>query len=90
MELAPNTSMNARVGNESFLIRDVKECSMSDARLICHSTRISTPRIKMCIKMNHRNWPIDFVERTQDRENNGMVTAKTRPGTCEDAETGMY
>lgn len=28
--------------------------------------------------MNHRDWPVDFIERTEDRENNGVVAAKTR------------
>lgn len=71
--------MDTGVGDKTLFICDVKKCSMGDARLICHSPGVSIPRVEMCVKMNHRDWPIDFIERTEDRENDGMVTTKTRP-----------
>lgn len=80
--------MDAGVGNETLFIRDLKECAVSDARLICHSTRVSAPRIKMRIEMNHRDWPIDFIECTEDGENDGVVTTKTRAAICEDMVKG--
>lgn len=80
--------MDTGIGDETLLISNVKECAVGDAGLICHSTRVSSPSIKMGIKMNYRDRPIDFIERTKDRENNCVVTAKTRPAMFEDKKKG--
>lgn len=32
----------------------------------------------MCVEMNHGDWSIDFMERSKDREDDGVITAKTR------------
>lgn len=44
--LAPDTSVDAIIGEQAFLLRQEKECAMGYSRLICETlTRVGRPGI---------------------------------------------
>jgi hypothetical protein len=66
--------VNARIRQEPLFVRDVKETPVRDTRLC--GRRLGMPRIKVCVKMNDRDGPVDPVQRAENRENDRVVTAK--------------
>ena len=74
IHFASDTSVYARVRHEPLFVCDVEETTMRNTRLC--GRRWELPRIDVCVKMNHRNGPIDSVQRTKNGENDRVVPAK--------------
>ncbi len=54
--------MNARVGHEPFLLREVEERPMGDPGLLCTRTGVGGPGVKVCVEVDYRDGPIDLVQ----------------------------
>jgi hypothetical protein len=72
--LASDTGVYARVRQEPLFVRDVKETPMRNPRLC--GRRLDIPSIEVCVKVNDRNGPVDPVQRTENGEDDRVVTAK--------------
>lgn len=83
-KLAPNPGMHTGVRHELLLMCEVKECAMSNARLLGGLARICWPCIEVGIEVDDRYGTIDLVQSPEDGENNGMVSAHAvEPGNEE-------
>lgn len=72
--------MNTRVRHELLLMREEEECSMCDPRLLaCGSgTRDNCPSVEMGVEVDNGDGSVDFMEGTEDGEDDGVVAAETR------------
>ncbi len=70
--------MYALVRQEPLFVRDVEETTVRNPRLC--GRRLDIPCIEVCVKVNDRNGPVDPVQRTENGENDRVVTAKASTG----------
>ena len=64
--------MHACVRQEPLFARDVEEGAMRDALLFVPRR----PCIEMGVEVDDRHGPVDFIQRTKDGENDGVISAK--------------
>ena len=81
--LHSNARVYIRVRQETFFARNVEETAVSDTRLwgrlVCAAPW--GPRIEMGIEVDDRDGPVDFVQRAENREHDGVVTVQAGGGT---------
>jgi hypothetical protein len=78
VHLASDARVYIRVGQETFFARNVEETAVSDTRLCGRlvSAAPRGPRVEMGIEVDDGDRPVDFVQRAENREHDGMVTAQ--------------
>lgn len=69
--------MDTRVRHESLLLREIEERAVRDTGLLRGLARIRGPGVKVSIKVYNRDGPVDLVQRSQNRQYDCMIAAKT-------------
>lgn len=76
-ELAADAGVDARVGHEALLAREVEESAVRDARLLRARARVRGPGVEVRVEVDDGHGPVDLVERAQDWQHNRVVASQT-------------
>lgn len=68
--------MNAGIRHELFFVCEVEKRSVRDPGLLSRCARVRRPCIKMRIEVDDRHRAVHFVERTQNRQDDGVVSSQ--------------
>ena len=59
--------MDAGVGHEALLARQVEERPVRDAGLVCARARVGRPSVEVRVKVDDGDGPVDFIQGAEDR-----------------------
>lgn len=81
--LAPDSSMyTCIIEQEPFFVGNVEETPMRDRLFGGSGNRKATPRVKVRVKVDDRDGAVDFVQGTEDGEDNGVITSEASNNLC--------
>lgn len=76
-QLAADAGVDAGVSHEALLACQVEERPVRHSRLVCARTGIRWPGVEVRVEVDDRDGPVDFVQRTEDRQDDGVVSTQT-------------
>ena len=88
-ELAADARMDAGVGHEALLPREVEERAVRNARLLRARPWVRGPRIEVGVEVNHRDWAINLVQGAKDGKDNGVISAQAARSKVDSAERSV-